>query len=180
MARVVVLDAEFTGPDITKGDRIVSLALVEMCDDKFTGREKEWFFNPQGRKNTPTAEKLHGLTAEFLENKPLFKESAPEILDFIDKAQIIHHCWLFEDTALSKDEVMFNLEMTKAGFDPIAHDRWVNIKEWAKKLDSKQNSLNDMLKYFDIDASARQKHHGALVDAKLTGQYYQKIKPKFA
>ncbi len=120
------------------------------------------------------------MTQEFLENQRLFEEVVPEILEFIGSAQIIHHCWTHEDTEFSKDEVMLNFEMAKAGYDKIPHDRWINIKEWAKELCPLANGLDDMLNYFGIDGSAREKLHGALVDAKLTGQYYQKIKPLFS
>jgi DNA polymerase-3 subunit epsilon len=179
MARLVVLDTELTGLDIDTGDRIIAVGLVEIFNGKITGVEKEWFMNPEGRASHPDAAKVHGITDAFLKNQPVFKDVAQEILDFIDGDEIVHHCWYDKVTDCSVDEDITNIELVRAGFAAIPHTDWLNIKKWAQQVDPIKNGLDSMLDLYKIDRSSRAQFHGALVDAKLTAEYYLKIAPQF-
>lgn len=176
--RVVVFDAEFTGLDVENDDRIISVGLVEVFNNKAMGKKKDWIINPDGQQSHPRALKIHGLTDEFLKTHPLFYDVAQEILDFIDDDIIVHHCWYGSDD-YSTDEIAMNTELVRAGFEAIPHHKWLNMKKWAQAVSPCGNSLDQMLDLYKIDRSARAKHHGALIDAKLTAKVYKKMAPVF-
>ena len=186
MTRTVVLDLEFTGLDVDGVDRIVSVGIVELFNGKATGKKKEWFINPE-RPNDPAAEKIHGLTDEFLKTQPVFKDVVQEIVDFIDDAEIIHFCRYRKSDEHSTDERALTNEFNRAGRKPIPHESWFNMKKWAETLFSASDpkkgpstiSLDNMLDHFKINRNTRAKHHGALIDAELTAELYEKMAPLF-
>ena len=177
--RELVLDTELTGLDITDGDRVIELGLVEVftiANIGFIGRKRQWQFNPEGRISPPEVQKIHKLSPEYLEKQPKFSDSVQDILSFIGNASLVHHCWVNPDGVHSKDEEALNAEFTRAGLPIIDHARWVNLKPWAVTKSPEKNSLNHMLDLYGVDRSAREARHGALIDAELTAKYYLKIK----
>ena len=85
MIREIILDTETTGFNEDKGDRMIEIALLEVVDDKLTGRQFQSFLNPQGKKSDQGAYDTHLLSDDFLKNQPLFKDVAEKILTFIGK-----------------------------------------------------------------------------------------------
>ena len=173
--RSVVIDLEMTGIPLSDGHRVVSIGLVELINAEQIGEKREYFVNPE-RPNNPRAYEMHGLSDEFLAEQPLFKAYAEEILAFIGTSPLVHHCWYGENDH-SVDEDFFEMEMQRAGYDTIPHDRWINMKKWAQMISTDANSLNNMLDQFEVDRSGREgvKGHGALDDAELTAQLYPRI-----
>ena len=180
MGRQVVLDTELTGLKVGQknGDKIISVGVVEIFNEKVIGKSAIWYINPK-KKNTKKALEIHGLSDKFLSTQPEFKKVAQEILDFIGDSQIIHHCWYRKSDDTSTDERALNFELKDNGFKAIPHHQWVNIKKWAQKLSKDNNSLDDMLTRYGIDKSTRAKNHGALIDAELTAKLYLKMAPSF-
>lgn len=177
--RIIILDTELTGTEPNDGDRVLSLGLVELFDGVRFGQEREWFFNPEGKMIPQYAIDIHGLTNERMAVEKPFQHYVSEIVEFIKDDPIAHHCWVFRDSPLSVDEKFMQIEFLRAGQAEIPHERWVNMKEWAKRIDSQNNSLNAMLDRFGIDRTARNQHHGALIDARLASELFVKIAPQF-
>ena len=175
MENLIVLDLELTGLDIEAGERIVSLGLVKLGKQPSRDTKREWFFNPE-KPSGADGLRIHGLTEEFLSQFPDFQALSAVIHRFIGNGTIIHHCWFRESDDTSTDERALNMEFSRAGLNIIPHSRWINIKKAAIALSATANSLNDMLDRFNIDRSARNKHHGALIDAELTTTLFRKMR----
>jgi len=165
--RQVVLDTETTGFEPADGHRIVEIGCVELFDHLPTGRTWRAYLNPE-RLVPPETTRIHGLTDEFLADKPKFVEVAEEFLEFIgDAALVIHNA--------SFDLKFVNSELHRVGKSPIPHARAIDTIEIAKsKLPGARYSLDELCKRFAIDLSARTKH-GALLDAELTAQVYLEL-----
>lgn len=174
--RLVILDTELTGLAPEGGDRIASLGLIEVFDAVRIGEGREWFFHPEGRRVSEAGQKIHGLTQEFLEQHLTFTLQIDEIIKFIGNSKIAHHCWIYQGGPLSVDEKFMATEFKRAGRPVLDHARWINMKEWARRISPEKNSLNDMLDRYGIDRTARDKHHGALMDARLTADLYTKYR----
>ena len=112
--RELVLDTETTGLDYNTGDRIVEIGVVELENHIQTSNYFHYYINPE-RKSDPKAEKIHGLTQEFLADKPLFNEIAEEFLKFISDSKIIIHNAAF-------DLGFINSELQKCNMLPINDD----------------------------------------------------------
>lgn len=166
--REIVLDTETTGLDAGKGDRLVEIGCVELVDGVATGRTFHAYFNPE-REVPEEAAKVHGLTTEFLQDKPLFAEKAKEFLDFIGDARLVIHNAKF-------DMPFVNMELALAGFSPLSMERVTDTLVMArKKFPGQKANLDSLCAKFNIDASART-HHGALLDAELLSAVYPKIR----
>ncbi|HEY0105626.1 MAG TPA: DNA polymerase III subunit epsilon, partial [Rhizomicrobium sp.] len=158
--RQVVLDTETTGFEPAEGHRIVEIGCVELDDHLPTGRTWRAYLNPE-RLVPPETTKIHGLTDEFLADKPRFAEIVEAFLDFVgDAALVIHNA--------SFDLKFVNSELHRAGKPPIPHARAIDTIEIAKaKIPGARYSLDELCKRFAIDLSGRTKH-GALLDDELT------------
>jgi DNA polymerase-3 subunit epsilon len=165
--RQVVLDTETTGFEPADGHRIVEIGCVELDDHLPTGRNYRCYLNPE-RPVPPETTRIHGLTDEFLADKPLFADVVEEFLEFLgDAALVIHNA--------SFDLKFVNSELHRVGRPPIPHARAIDTIEIAKsKLPGARYSLDELCKRFAIDLSARTKH-GALLDAELTAQVYLEL-----
>lgn len=165
--RQVVLDTETTGFEPADGHRIVEIGCVELFDHLPTGRSFRAHLNPE-RSVPPETTKIHGLTDEFLADKPKFAEVVEDFLAFIgDAALVIHNA--------SFDLKFVNSELHRVGKPPIPHARAIDTIEIAKaKLPGARYSLDELCRRFAIDLSARTKH-GALLDAELTAQVYLEL-----
>jgi len=165
--REVVFDTETTGFDPADGHRIVEIGCVELLDHFPTGRTLQFYLNPE--RDVPIeSQKVHGLSAEFLADKPLFGAVAEEFLGFIGDAPLVIHNAGF-------DIRFINAELARIGRDPIPLSRAIDTIEIAKrKIPGARYSLDELCKRFGVDLTARSKH-GALLDADLTAQIYLEL-----
>jgi DNA polymerase-3 subunit epsilon len=165
--REIVLDTETTGFDPATGDRIVEIGCVELIDHLPTGKSFQAYLNPERLVPIETT-KVHGLTDEFLADKPLFAHIVEELLAFIaDSPLVIHNA--------SFDMKFVNSELHRCGKPPLPHARAIDTIEIAKaKIPGARYSLDELCRRFGIDLSVRTKH-GALLDAELTARVYLEL-----
>src|SRR3984885_15480317 len=165
--REIVFDTETTGFEPGEGHRIVEIGLVELMDHFPTGRSKQFYLNPE--RDVPIeSQRVHGLSGEFLRDKPLFAQVAEEFLGFIGDAPLVIHNAGF-------DIKFINAELARIGRAPLSFARAIDTIEIAKrKLPGARYSLDELCRRFGVDQSARTKH-GALLDADLTAQIYLEL-----
>lgn len=167
--RVVVLDVETTGLNkqkkhgITHKNCIIEFAALEIIDGIITGRYIHHYIKPHpGILVHDKAFKIHGISNEFLKNKPYFKECASEILHFIRDATLVMHNANFDLSFLEKEFKNLSLEMK--------HSRVVDTLELARMLfPNSKNRLEDLAFRFDIP---KPKFHGAFVDTEILTRIY--------
>ena len=166
MTRQIVLDTETTGLEPELGHRVIEIAGVELVNRRFTGNDFHRYFNP-GRESEAGALEIHGLTAEFLSDKPGFRDVAAEFLDFVGGAELVIHNSAF-------DVAFLNRELDLADLKPVTDycQGVVDTLRMAKDLHpGKRNSLDALCERYQIDNSARTLH-GALLDARLLAEVY--------
>ena len=165
--REVVLDTETTGFEPADGHRVVEIGCVELMEHLPTGRTYRCYLNPE-RLVPLESQRVHGLSDEFLADKPKFADIVDEFLEFIgDAALVIHNA--------SFDMKFVNAELHRIGRPPVPYARAIDTIEIAKgKIPGARYSLDELCKRFAIDLSARTKH-GALLDAELTAQVYLEL-----
>ncbi|HEY5338296.1 MAG TPA: DNA polymerase III subunit epsilon [Rhizomicrobium sp.] len=165
--REIVLDTETTGFDPATGDRIVEIGCVELVDHLPTGRSFQAYLNPERLVPIET-QRVHGLTDEFLADKPLFAHVVEELLEFLGDAPLVIHNASF-------DLKFVNSELHRTGHPPIPHARAIDTIEIAKaKIPGARYSLDELCRRFGVDLTARFKH-GALLDAELTARVYLEL-----
>ena len=166
MSRQIVLDTETTGLSPETGDRVIELGCVELVNRKLTGNNLHLYFNPE-RDSHPDALRIHGLTTEFLSDKPKFAEKVQDILAYLQGAELIIHNAPFDVGFLNK-------ELSLLGLKPITEyvakvtDSLVMAKEL---FPGKRNSLDALCSRLEVDNSGRELH-GALLDAELLADVY--------
>ncbi|MBK8007623.1 MAG: DNA polymerase III subunit epsilon [Rhizobiales bacterium] len=166
--REIVFDTETTGFDPSSGDRIVEIGCVELLNRIPTGSTFHAYINPE-RDMPPQAEAVHGLSAEFLADKPLFAEVAEKFLEFIgqDSKLVAHNAGF--------DMTFIDYELKKCGLVPPTRDRVVDTLILARrKHPGGGNKLDDLCARYGIDNSRRTKH-GALLDAELLAEVYAEL-----
>jgi DNA polymerase III subunit epsilon len=165
--RQVMLDTETTGLSPATGDRIVELGCVELLNRKLTGNNKHYYLNPE-RESDEGALRVHGLTTEFLSDKPKFAEIADDFLAYIAGAdEIIIHNAPF-------DVGFLEAELKRAGknrFTSVAAKVVDSLAMAKHQYPGKRNSLDALCDRLGVDNSAR-KLHGALLDAELLADVY--------
>ena len=162
--RRVVLDTETTGLYPNSGDRIVELACVELIDNVRTGKTFHIYLNPL-REITAESYKIHGLSNEFLKDKPTFPKIVDEFLRFIGASQLIIHNAGFDISFL-------NAELALCGLPEIPLARTIDTLIIArKKFPGSPASLDALCKRFNISLESRDKH-GALIDSELLALVY--------
>jgi DNA polymerase III subunit epsilon len=164
--RQIFLDTETTGLSPTNGDRILELACVEMVNRKFTKNNQHFYINPE-RDSHEEALRVHGITSEFLADKPKFAQIAEEFLAFIQGAELIIHNAPF-------DVGFLNAELAKIGQPGIKAfvSKITDSLAMAKELyPGKRNGLDALCDRLGVDNSGRTLH-GALLDAELLGDVY--------
>ena len=162
--RELIFDTETTGLDPKTGDRMVEIGCVEMIGRVETGNSYHAYFNPE-RDMPPGAEAVHGLSAKFLSEKPLFRETVDDLLEFIGDAPLVAHNAAFDFGFLNNELEMIDRE-------PIAMDRMIDTVALArKKHPGAKLSLDALCTRYGVDRSHRVKH-GALLDAELLAQVY--------
>jgi DNA polymerase-3 subunit epsilon len=170
MAREIVLDTETTGFEPSQGHRLVEIACLEIEDFVPTGRHFHIYVDPC-RDMPVEAERVHGLSGDFLRGKPRFEhpEVVDAFLDFVGDAPIVAHNAGF-------DRAFVNWELGLCSREHICETRWVDTLALAKKrFPGMHNSLDALCKRFKISLSEREKH-GALIDAKLLAAVYLELK----
>ena len=167
--RLVFLDTETTGLSPASGDRIIEIGCVELVDRRPTGRNLHLYLNPQ-RSSHPDALRIHGLTDEFLSDKPLFESVADQLLTFVDGAEVVIHNASFDLSFL--DHELARLSRSKF----VAHvDKVTDSLTMARELfPGKANSLDALCKRLEVDNSNRSLH-GALLDAGLLAEVYVRM-----
>jgi len=165
--REIVLDTETTGLDPADGHRIIEIGCVELMDHLPTGKSFQAYLNPE-RLIPVEAQRVHGITDEFLAGKPLFAAIADELMEFLGDAPLVIHNAGF-------DLKFLNSEFARIMRAPIPYARAIDTIEIAKaKIPGARYSLDELCKRFNIDLSARAKH-GALLDAELTARVYLEL-----
>lgn len=166
MSRLIVLDTETTGLSAETGDRVIELGCVELVNRKLTGNNLHLYFNPE-RDSHPDALRVHGLTTEFLSDKPKFAEKAQEILAYLQGAELIIHNAPFDVGFLNKELEQLGLKPLTSYVDKVT-DSLVMAKEM---FPGKRNSLDALCSRLEVDNSGRALH-GALLDAELLADVY--------
>ena len=167
--RQIVLDTETTGLYAKNGDRVVEVGCVELVDRKPTGRRLHRYLNPE-REVPIEAQRIHGLTDDFLADKPKFRDVAAELADFIRDAELVIHNASFDmeflnvEFGLLRDPDMESARSICAGV--------VDTLKMARDIrPGKRNSLDALCSEYGVDNSNRQ-FHGALLDAELLAEVY--------
>lgn len=162
--RDIIFDTETTGLE-SKQDRIIEIGGVELINNFPSGRTIHIFINPGDRKVHPDALAVHGITDEFLKDKPGFAEVAQEIIDFFDGARWIAHNANF-------DMGFINAEFERIGLPPVPADQVLDTLAMARrKHPMGPNSLDALCRRYGIDNTHRTKH-GALLDSELLAEVY--------
>ncbi len=164
--RQIFFDTETTGLSPESGDRIIEIGCVEMVDRRLTGRNLHFYVNPE-RRSHEDAVKIHGLTDEFLADKPLFAAIADELLEYLGNAEVIIHNAGF-------DVGFLNEELRRLGRPKFATlvDKITDSLSMAREMfPGKANSLDALCKRLEVD-NANRSLHGALLDAGLLAEVY--------
>ncbi|CAE6765781.1 DNA polymerase III subunit epsilon [Paraburkholderia nemoris] len=164
--RQLILDTETTGLNARTGDRILELGCVEMVNRRLTGNNLHFYINPE-RESDPGALAVHGLTTEFLSDKPKFAEIADQIRDFIQDAELIIHNAPFDIGFLDAEFALLGLPPVKTYCGEI-----IDTLARAKQMfPGKRNSLDALCDRFGI-SNAHRTLHGALLDSELLAEVY--------
>jgi DNA polymerase III subunit epsilon len=164
--RQIFLDTETTGLSAANGDRIIEIGCVELINRKLTRNNKHFYLNP-GRDSHEDAMKVHGISNEFLKDKPKFAEIAEELLTYCSGAEIIIHNAPFDLSFLNKELELIGKPVFKGGVSSVV-DTLVMAKEM---YPGKRNSLDALCDRLGVDNSGRTLH-GALLDAELLADVY--------
>jgi DNA polymerase III subunit epsilon len=165
--RLVFLDTETTGLDPKLGHRIIEVGAVEAIDRRLTGHHFHRYMNPD-REIDPGAVAVHGITSEFLADKPRFADIASDLLAYLQDAIIVIHNAAFD---LGFLEAEFGLLRMKAPAFQAKENVVDSLALARAKFPGKRNSLDALCERFGIDNSSRNLH-GALLDARLLGDVY--------
>lgn len=164
--RQIILDTETTGLEPALGHRIVEIAGVELVSRRLTGNNFHRYVNPE-RESEEGALQVHGLTSEFLSDKPRFRDIADEFLDYVNGAQVIIHNAPF-------DVAFLNNELNLIDRKPVTEycSDIIDTLRMARELHpGKKNNLDALCERYQVDNSARTLHD-ALLDAKLLAEVY--------
>ena len=167
MTRELVLDTETTGLDHEDGHRIIEIGIVELENYLPTGNYFHYYLNPE-RDSDKRAQEVHGLSREFLKDKPKFSEIAEEFINYISDSKIIIHNASF-------DVGFLNAELTRCNMKELDHEKIIDTLVLAKKKFIGQSvSLDSLCRKYNIDLTGRE-IHGAIKDAKLLASVYLEL-----
>ena len=168
MMREIVFDTETTGLNPLGGDRVVELGCVELIDYLPTGTVFHVYLNPE-RDMPEQAFRVHGLSTEFLSDKPVFSDIADDFISFIGEAKLVAHNASF-------DLGFLNAELARVGRAPIEGERIIDTLQLARrKYPFGPNTLDALCQRLSIDNSKRTKH-GALLDAEILAEVYIELR----
>ena len=165
--REIIFDTETTGLSPLEGHRLVEIGCVELINKVETGREFHAYFNPL-RSMPSEAEAVHGLSATFLSDKPLFGDLVEELLEFLGDDPLVAHNAAF-------DFGFLNWELKHCGRPQLSHARMIDTLAIARtRHPGAKHSLDALCNRYGVDRSHRVKH-GALLDAQLLAQVYVEL-----
>ena len=167
--RQIFLDTETTGLSPDAGDRVIEIGCVEMLNRRLSGNDLHFYLNPQ-RPNSEDAVRIHGLSDEFLADKPLFASIADELLAFLAGAEVVIHNAAF-------DIGFLNAELRRIGKGRVEAviERVTDSLQMAREMfPGKSNSLDALCKRLEVDNTGRSLH-GALLDAGLLAEVYLRM-----
>jgi len=167
--REIIFDTETTGLDPQRGDRMVEIGCIEMVNRRLTGRHLLFYFSPE-RRNSEDAVKIHGLTDEFLADKPLFAHVVDEVMEFLSGAEIIIHNASFDVGFLNEELRRCNRPKFSTHVAAIT-DTLAMARD---QFPGKSNSLDALCKRLEVDNTNRTLH-GALIDANLLAEVYIRL-----
>jgi len=165
--RQIILDTETTGLEPAEGHRVIEIGCVELVDRRLSGQHFHQYLNPE-RDIEDGALEVHGISREFLLDKPVFADVVAEFLEFIEGAELIIHNAPF-------DVGFINMELGRLDMPQIIMDRVVDTLALARrKHPAGPNTLDALCKRYGIDNSVRTKH-GAIVDSLLLAEVYVEL-----
>ena len=165
--REICLDTETTGLDPRDGHRIVEIGCVELINKVKTGNSYHIYINPE-RDMPEAAFKVHGISEDFLADKPIFQDVAQDFVNFVKDSKLVIHNAAF-------DMKFINFELRQCDFEIIERGWVIDSLQMARnKFPGAANSLDGLCKRFSIDSSKRVKH-GALLDAELLAEVYLEL-----
>ena len=163
--REIIFDTETTGLRAEGGDRVIELGAVELENRFPTGRNFHVYINPEGKAVDPGAFDVHGISDEFLADKPKFSDIVQDFLDFVSEANLVAHNAGF-------DMAFINAELSRLGLPPFPAERVIDTLAIARRRHPMgPNSLDALCQRYAIDNSRRDKH-GALLDSELLAEVY--------
>ena len=165
--REIIFDTETTGFDPASGDRLVEIGCIELINRVASGRTFHAYYNPQ-RDMPAAAEAVHGLSSQFLSDKPLFASGVDELMAFLEDSPLVAHNARF-------DFGFLNHELERCGRAAVSMDRMIDTVAMARQMHpGAKHSLDALCTRYGIDRSHRIKH-GALLDAELLAQLYVEL-----
>tara|TARA_B100000029_G_scaffold467750_1_gene504209 strand:+ start:2596 stop:3288 length:693 start_codon:yes stop_codon:yes gene_type:complete len=164
--RQIILDTETTGISVESGHRVIEIGMVEIIDRRLTGNDFQAYLNPE-RKIDPATIPIHGLTDEFISDKPLFKDVASEFLSYIENSEVIMHNAPFDSSFINNEFALTGISKRLEDLCDIV-DSLVLARE---KHPGQRNSLDALCSRYEVNTSSRELH-GALIDAKLLANVY--------
>lgn len=165
--RQIVLDTETTGLSAQDGDRIIEIGCVELLNRKLTGNNRHFYLHPEDRAIHEEALRVHGITLDFLADKPVFAQVADDLRDYLQGAQLVIHNAPF-------DIGFLNAEFARLGWGAVTDliDSVIDTLVMAKEMyPGKRNGLDALCDRLDVDNSGCT-FHGALLDAELLADVY--------
>jgi DNA polymerase-3 subunit epsilon len=167
MEREIVLDTETTGLDPLNGHKIIEIGCVELINRMPTGKVFHKYINPE-RDVPAEAYAIHGISTDFLQDKPKFEEIADELIEFIGDSKLVIHNADFDMKFLNHH--LFNHKKPDISPSQV----FCTLIFARKKFPGQQNSLDALCKRFNVDNSHREKH-GALLDAEILADVYLEL-----
>lgn len=164
--RQIILDTETTGLNAATGDRVIEIGCVEMVNRRLTGRTLHFYMNP-GREIDPGAMAVHGITNEFLVDKPKFREVVDEIRDFVQDAEAIIHNAAFDLGFLDMEFKLLGLRPFREHLGGVID----TLLEARQMFPGKRNSLDALCDRLGV-SNAHRTLHGALLDAEILAEVY--------
>ena len=165
--RQIVLDTETTGLEVSQGHRIIEIGCVELVNRRVTGNHWHYYFNP-GREVDAGAYEVHGISNDFLQDKPRFNELAADFYDYVRGAELIIHNAAFDVGFLNHELAQPELELGPLEQSCSVLDTLLLARQ---KHPGQKNNLDALCKRYDIDNSQRSLH-GALLDARILADVY--------
>ena len=164
--RQIILDTETTGISVDSGHRVIEIGMVEIIDRRLTGNDFQAYLNPE-RKIDPATIPIHGLTDEFISDKPFFKDVASDFLSYIQNSEVIMHNAPFDSSFIDNEFVLTGIEKRLEDICEITD----SLTLARKKHPGQRNSLDALCSRYEVNTSSRELH-GALIDAKLLANVY--------
>ena len=164
--RQIILDTETTGISVDSGHRVIEIGMVEIIDRRLTGNDFQAYLNPE-RKIDPATIPIHGLTDEFISDKPLFKDLASDFLSYIQDSEVIMHNAPFDSSFINNEFALTGINKRLEDICEITD----SLTLARKKHPGQRNSLDALCSRYEVNTSSRELH-GALIDAKLLANVY--------